>query len=100
MVSSLLKVKAVSTAGRMGKQDINLSGVPVVLVLRGLKLPYPQSRLFQSLQDPRPVMLKVVEHQGRLPLKRLDQLHKRLDLAVVNLMDTVIFIVHGPIRQL
>ena len=47
--------------GGMGKQDINLSGVPVVLVLRGLKLPYPQSRLFQSLQDPCPVVLEIIE---------------------------------------
>ena len=100
MVSSLLEIKAVGAAGRMGKQDIDLPGIPVVLVLCCLKLTHPESGLFQGLQDPRPVMLKVVEDQGRFPLQGFDQLHEGLNLAAVNLMDAVVLVVHGAICQL
>lgn len=43
MIPTLLEVQAVGAAGRMGQQDVNPPGVPVILILRCLKLPHPQA---------------------------------------------------------
>ena len=100
MIPTLLQVQSVGAAGRMGQKHIYLSGIPVILILWRLKLPHPQSGFLQGLKDSRPVVLVVVEHKCRLPLKGFHQLHKRLQFAVMDLMDLPVLVVNSPIGQL
>ena len=58
----------------MRQQDVYLAGVPRRFVVRPLVDPYPQIRALQRRQQPVPLMLEPVEHQGVLAVKLLHHL--------------------------
>ena len=69
MISTLLQVQSISAACRMGQKDVDLSGIPIILIPCVFQLPDTQLCFLERLQQPDPVMLEIVKHQCRLPCK-------------------------------
>ena len=100
MVAAVLQVQPIGGTRRMRKQNIHLAQVPCQLILCSTQNPHPEIRLPQCLNDPRKIVLKVIKDQRRFPAQLLNQLHERLDLAVMHRMGLVLLVVDCPVGKL
>lgn len=100
VMAAALQIQTVAAARGVRKQDVDFSVVPILLIFRLGINPDAQVIFCQSLNQPVPVVLEVIEHKGVLPVQLLDQLQESVDFAVVDFDRRFVLVVDRPVAKL
>ena len=100
VITPVLQVQPVGGTCGVCKKNIHLAVIPCQLILCSAQDAHTQLCQPQCFEKPRKIMLKVIKDQCGFPAQLFNQLHERLNLAVMHRMRPVLLVVDGAVGKL